>query len=238
MSKLKTLGLGLIAVMAMAAMAAPAQAVEKGDFWAAAGATKIDATGGKSTFVFGGKELTCPAVTGNAVYKEEGPTLTGENIRYGDANHTCHVVVFGITFPITVDENSCHFTFHAGTYTPSEGVSHGSVTIENCENDSITITIWPPGSHPNPDPPECTLHIPEQTINGITYDNVTTEENKMAVEITPNNAPVTTTQTKTEGSFVCPEHLHGNATYNGSVLAKATNDDEEFVDTTVTGTEL
>jgi len=233
----KTLVLSLAALLAMAAMAAPAQAVEKGDFWAAEGAVEIDATGGTASFAFGGKTFTCPALSGNAVYKEEGPTLTGENIRYGDANHTCHVVVFGITFPITFDENSCHFTFHAGTYIPSEDVSHGSVTIENCENDSMTMTIWPPGDHPNPDPPECTLHIPEQTIGGITYDNVTTEDEVMAIKITLNNAPLTTTQTETEGSFLCPEHLHGDIIQNGSLIAKATNDDEEFVDTTVTGTE-
>jgi len=181
---------------------------ESADFWAAEGATEIDATGGKSTFVFGGKELTCPAVTGSAKYTEEGgPTLTGENIRYGDANHTCHVIVFGITFPITIDENNCHFTFHAGTYTATEGLSHGSVTIENCESDSMTMTIWAPGSHPSPEPAECTMHIPEQTIDGITYDNVTTESDVMAVEITLNDAQVTTTQTKTGSPDVSVGHV-------------------------------
>ena len=51
------------------------------------------------------------------------------------------------------------------------------------------------------------MHIPEQTIDGITYDNVTTESDVMAVEITLNDAQVTTTQTKTGSPDVSVGHV-------------------------------
>jgi hypothetical protein len=231
---LKALGLTLLAVFALAAVgAAAAQAESPADFWAEEGATKIDATGGTQTFklpgILASFPLTCTHVTGDAAYSGETATLTGENIEY----ENCHVVIFGITYPVEVDTNGCHYTFNAGTYTSAGlGSADGDVTIEGCEeNESITITVY----ETNGETTRCTFHVPEQTVGNVTYNNTETE-GLMDVEAVVSGAEVETTVTD-NNKLGCNEHETVTSEYNGGFIATGTNSKgDEKLDTTVTGT--
>jgi hypothetical protein len=236
MRKLKALGLALVAVLAMSAMAAAtAQANEKADFSAAG--THIHATNaneGTHTFnIPGFPTLTCTEVSGTGTLAKESPELTGEAISY----KTCHIVS-GFTFPVTVDMNGCHYLFTAGTYTKDEtskaGISDGSIHIKCPVGKEITITVMSL-DHKTV---RCTIHVPEQTPKGtVTFRNETTEK-VMAVTAVADKLEVTATVTDSN-VLGCDEHIHTEkAVYEGSFWGKATNAAKEFVDATVTGTPL
>jgi hypothetical protein len=250
---LKALGLALVATLALAAIAATGSSAEEGkaaSFWAAEGATQIDATGdGTQEFQTSIGNLQChdPAgedtsLHGTAKYTEETKSLTGENIEYTNCTAPGP---FGTNFPATVHMNGCHFTFTAGTYTKeittgSDG-SDGSVHIECPDEKEITITIFKASSeppHPEADR-RCTIHIPEQSPKGtVTFHNTTGPHDTMAVTATADEVEVTETITDNEGGIVCTQHAHEDAKYDGSFWAEATNADEEYVDHTVTHTDI
>jgi hypothetical protein len=232
---LKALGLALVAVLAMSAMAASAAQAETADFSAAEYPAHIDGvTDGFNTFEMGGLKLTCEA-KGTAELKEESSELTA-TVEY----HTCHVVVLGVTFPITVDMNECHYLFTAGTYAPTEtngaGAAHGTVHITCPEKKQIEITVFKAGGAHTPENIRCTIDVAAQTPTegSIDYFNETTES-VMAVTLQATEVKVKATKTAT-GSL-CPETKEETATYNGSVWVKATNKAHTaYIDTTVTGT--
>jgi hypothetical protein len=242
--KLKALGLALVAVIAISAMAASAAQAETADFSAAEYTAHVDGvTDGITTMTVGSLELTC-GVKGTGELQEEGTELTTTNIEF----HTCHVVVLGVTFPITVDMNGCDYLFTAGTYLPnatagkgaSEGTFHircpkkaGGSTPE--EQTHITITIFKSGSTAHlASELRCDIDFAEQTpTEGVVdYFNETTE-GKMAITAQFTNIKVKTTKT---ASPLCPETVEETSTFNGSFWLKATKPTGTYIDTTVTGT--
>jgi hypothetical protein len=217
---------------------------EEADFWAAEDAVKIDATGEGTLEIDSGigsrqchEEGEDPALHFTAKYIEETAELTGENIEY--ANCTAPGP-FGTNFPTTTDMNGCDFLFAAGT-TTSATTAEGSVRIECPEEKEITITMFKSSSEP-PHPEEdlrCTFHIPAQSPKGtVTFHNGTGPNGKKAVTVTMDELEVTETVTDNEGGIVCTDHIHEIAKFSGSFWAEATNADEEYVDTEVTGTSL
>jgi hypothetical protein len=238
---LKALGLALVAVFAMSAIAAAAaQAEEIADFSAASYPTTIDAVSeGAQVFkVPGLPNLTCTSLgKSHAILEKESGELTATDITF----ENCHVVSLGITFPVTVDSNKCHFTFTADTYTPAategHGQADGDVHIKECENGSITITVFKAGSTEHlPGDLRCTIHVPNQTPGAktnVTYKNETTE-GVMAVTV---EAHLTEVKTEVTESTLCGSTRTVNSTYEGSFWAKATaSDGKTYIDTTVTGT--
>jgi hypothetical protein len=232
---LKALGLALVAVFAMSAMAASAAQAETADFSAAEYPAHIDGvTDGITTFTLGGLTLTCEA-EGTGELKEESPELTA-TLTF----HTCHVVVLGVTFPITVDMNECHYLFTAGTYAPTEtngvGAAHGTVHITCPEGKQIEITIFKAGGAHTPENIRCTIDAAPQTpTEGVVdYFNETTES-VMAVTLQFTNVKLKTTKTAT--GPLCPETKEETGTFNGSIWLKATNKAHTaYINTTVTGT--
>ncbi len=224
---LKALGLALVAVFAISAMAASAaQAESAAGFWAESGAVKIDTLADSSVqeYVNGLGTLTCTTPTGYAeVEEEESTELTAHEVGFDK----CEVDgPFGIKFPATVITGSdCHFTFTAGTYTAASDDSHGSVHI--CAQ---TINVYSDAAHENL---YCQSHVAAQTVSGVTFTNTTTE-GVMAVTIDANGLKVAETVTDFN-NLGCNNHVSDNATYTGTVWAKATNEAKEYVDTTVTG---
>jgi hypothetical protein len=221
--KIGTLGLGIIAVFAMSA--SPVSASEAADFWAAEDAVsgEISAEGNVVVITPTGAAVTCTAVHGEGEYEGESSSLTES-----EASITgCHATTFGISFPVTfVVPADCHYTITAGTYTPAEELSHGSVHI--CE---ATINVYSNAGHTEL---RCQIHVPEQTVGNITYRN-TTANGQMAVTVEANQVLVSETRTN-HGTLGCSSHATDQAKLTGNIIAVATNESGEFVDGTVTGT--
>jgi hypothetical protein len=236
---LKALGLALVAVFAMMAMAAQgAQGEEGADFTPASFPTTIDITN-ESTFTWAVPGLptqTCAEVSGHAILEDASPELTATEIQFA----TCHVVTLGITFPVTVDMNGCHYLFTAHTYTPKategDGAADGDVHIVCPEDREKTITVFKAGSsgHPEADL-RCTIHVPPQTpgpATDVTYLNENTE-GKMA--ITAQFHELEAQMTVTE-STICGKERTVTAKFNLSLWMKATDDEGNYIDLTMSGT--
>ena len=234
---IKALGLALVAVFAMSAMAASAaQAEGEGapDFWAAQYPAHIEATpdpgSGRQVLTSPFGKVRCEEVQGTAVLNERSNELTSEEIGYsGDCT------ALGL-FPTTVDAEGCHFTFTVEE-TETASTSNGSVHLDCPEGTgSITVTIFEVGSEP-PHPEEeliCTIHIPGgQTFGGITYHNIETEDGIMHVTVEANTGGVI--HESHEGSL-CGTGTSETDSYTGSFIASATNSKGEPINTTITDT--
>lgn len=222
-SKIKALGLALIAVFAMSAMSASAaQAELDADFAATSYNAHITANAeSNQTFQTESGLLTCEEVTGTAVLEKESANLSAEDITYSACFATA------LKFPVEVDENGCEFNFTAGTTTAAnENTSDGSVHIEGCEGGDLTITIF----NFSKTSVGCTIHVPEQEVDNITYHNIETGNGEHAVTIEAEDSPVTSELTEGEPKL-CTTH-HEDAIYNGTIIAEATNG----AGATITGT--
>ena len=228
---LKALGLALVAVFAMSAMAASAaQAEDPGHFGAAEYPATINAVG-ETVQEFVSPTLgalTCANVSGVSTLEEPSDELTGENIQYSNCD------AGGGLFPVTVDTNNCHFTFELDTMI-DDNTGEGGVIIEGCDDATgITITVFAFGSTQHlPEELICEIHVPEQTVGNITYHNITDESTgKEAVTVEADESTVASEVT--EGG-ICNEANESNI-YNGSFIATAENEDEEDIDATITST--
>lgn len=227
MRKLKTLGLALVAVFAMSAMsAAAAQANHPADFWASAGTTSVDAVAETNQkFNAGGKVVNCSVLDGTAPYTVEGNTLTASGVGFT----TCTTELLGglIKLPTTVSPGTgCHFTFTAGTFVTASDDSTGSVHI--CD---ITVKQYSDAEHKNQ---YCEIHVPKQTVEGLTYTNKQRDgTDTVTVDVNSNVANVTVTDFNKIG---CTTHETVAATYEGSFWAQGTNALGERTDTEVTPT--
>lgn len=227
---LKTMGLALVAVFAISAMAAAgAQAEKTAEFWAATGTVKIDSTADSAhqVFAFGIGTLTCTGVTGHAAYSGVSASQTFTNVGYTN----CHKTVLGLNLPATVTMAAgCHYTYTAGTYTNSGlGLSHGSVHI--C---GFTVDVYH-GAHP-PSSKRCETHIPAQTVNNVTYRNGTGPNGKMAVTIEANGVSLANTTITDFNTLGCNTHETITASYTGSIWIEGTDAPINPTDVTVTGT--
>jgi hypothetical protein len=228
---LKALGLALVAVFAMSAMAAAGAHAEKvAHFESGTGTVKVDASAeGNQTYALpGGRSTVCTTLDGSAaVTAETKPTEITSNTDVGYTN--CHTTALGLSFPTTVtQEANCHYTFTAGTWTNGSADAHGSVHI--CGS---TIDIYTNASDHTNGILRCQIHVPAQTVSGLTYTN-TTSGGKMAVTIDVSGS---VTETSTDLNHLgCNDHEHGTATYTGNVWIKGTTSAEVASDVTVMGT--
>ncbi len=198
--KLKALGLALVAMFAMSAVAssmASAEVTKPGLFTAKVGVNevaKIDAeqvqAPGKplNTFTVNGLALTCGTVklTGNPVNtkaspeedvvkeKVKGPESTDVTLtpEFGPAN--CHVVIAGLTKTVTVTENGCAFVFDAKTTETKGVISNTALTTIECPSGKkIEVHVYSTAGTETTT--TCTYDIEaiaaNQTLPGITLDN-------------------------------------------------------------------
>jgi len=234
MLKLKALGPPLLAVLAAMAFAAPAQANEPANFWSES--EHIDAQlgdeHGAHLFAANFGTVTCTKVSGTATLPNESGALESDVVSY----ETCHIVTFGITFPVTVTMNGCDYLFTAGTQVNPD-LAEGSVHIADCDSgESITIDVYQAGTeaneHGSPAKRHCQIHVPEQTIGGLRYHNGKTEGvDGVTVELKGLEVEETVTDFNNAG---CNNHLTDTFVYTGSFWAKGTDAEENYVDTTVT----
>jgi len=231
---LKALGLALVAVFAMSAMAAAGAHAEKvAHFEIGAGTVKLDlvsaAPDNHYAFVAGGKTFTCKKITGHVDPVTPG-TLPTELTATGVGYDECHTTMLGLSFPTTVTQAAgCHYTFTAGTWTNATKDAHGSVHI--CAS---TIHVYKSASHLLTNL-KCQIHVPAQTISGVTYTNGTTE-GKMAVTVETSSVAILNTTITNTGQLGCNAHETVTTTFTGSFWLKGTDINKAFTDVTVMGT--
>lgn len=197
---IKTLGLALVAVLAMSAVAASAaQALTQAKFTADAYPAVIKgAQEGTENFLeaTAGRKTECKTATYQATLTEASTELTV-------TPHYAECEASGVG--TTVDLNGCDFRFTAGTNTSAED-SHGSADIV-CPGPikSITVTTF-----------TCTVHIPAQNgLTGVTFTNKSASTVTVDVDITNQIK-----YTETDG-FLCP--FEGNTEgSDGDFVSKVT----------------
>ena len=190
---IKALGLALVAVFAMSAMAASAAQAEGPDFTAGGYTATITATRDgttKQTFTSGplGGKVRCNEVGGTATLSERGNALKSEGLTYSGECKALGLL------PVTVHTNGCSYEFTVET-TVSATTSTGSVHLA-CPTggpEGIQVTIYKFGTpetveaHENAANRSEVITIPGgQTFTGITYHNITTEDNTMHVTVEAN----------------------------------------------------
>ncbi len=178
---LKALGLALLAafamsaVMASAAQATPAQFTA--DAYPAVGTGKEVAGTVNKLESTAGTSISC----GNVIYEAtQGEASTELTVT---PHYTSCETNSGIG--VTVDLNGCHYKFTAGT--KAAHGSTGSVHIICPTGTEITVTAA-----------GCTIHVPPQTLNGVTYTNEVNGDVKVDVNINT----LTTTETD-HSAFLC-----------------------------------
>jgi hypothetical protein len=211
---LKTFGLTLIAVSALAAFSA-ASASAKTDVFTAS----VDITVGhevsdvieKDKLIYGAGSAVCARTTGIATTAAESSEIALQSISYDECT-------FG-AFPATIHMEGCDYLITGETVENAAKERHGRVHIVCPEAKHITITV--PAL-------DCNLTItnlgatsgsmtPE---NGITYTNGESEGVKdITAKITMKGIHVIKDPVLTEGkeSFACSLLAkEGNATYTGT----------------------
>jgi hypothetical protein len=172
--KLKALGLGLVAAMAVCAVAvvnAPAQV--NGHFSSDVEHTLFvgteNATHNTQLSVDGGTAIRCHKTT----YTFTGQAKLLVGVRLAPKYEECTTV--GQEAKFTFTTNGCLYTLK-----PNTGFPHGTFFIECPGGKPMEI------HHPN-----CTIVIPEKTLlTGVTYTTVVEVKHALTVDVTVKNIPV------------------------------------------------
>ena len=203
--KLKALGLGLLAVLAMSALAVTnASAIRSGHFSQDSGGTAtITGTQTSTHKVKFHTDHGTPIECTSAHYHGKATTATTQEILVTPTYSDCHTE--GSATNIPVHTNECHFKFtsnsNASTHSPTE--------------DATTGLVCPPGvsgvivTHPN-----CTMRMPPQTVKGVTYTTITVN-NKHAITL---NVTVNTAITAHYEGGIC---IFLGTTHQGSMTGSA-----------------
>lgn len=212
---LRTLGLALIAVLAMGAMvASAAQAEETGIFEWEEGTTLLTGTaepvanGGTQIFtILGGLTVQCDQVHADVnVTTTESPssTLTTTGLTYNDSSKGEDKCRGPLGTSPKIEMNGCQYLFHAGE-TVSEHETQGDVTIECPVGKQIVIN----GAG-------CVVTVPGgQTVGPVDYQTITgTGGAKDDVTIKPTVTGIT----YSTSGFLCGSHSdETDGTYTGTV---------------------
>jgi hypothetical protein len=173
--KLKALGLGVLAAMAMSAVGVlNASATVSGHFThdAAGGAATITGKeSGTHRLKFasdGGTPIECDV----AHYSGSVATATTTTIEVTPAYSKCHTEG-GEPGSVVVDVNSCKFVFHSRT------TGHATTGVKCATGVQIVVT------HPN-----CTMRMPSQALTGVTYGTIT-ENGKHAITLNSTVSGIT-----------------------------------------------
>jgi len=211
--KLKALGLGILATLAMSAVAAMnASALSNGHFTSDVALTTLvgsEVPGTKHQTELTAHGLEGGVVCDEATYHATTSALTVNAIRVKATYHNCHTTPSEPT-TTTVTMNKCEYEFTSG--------GTGTVHIVGCEaGKGIEV------HHPN-----CTITIMPQTVSGVKYETDTdTTANGTKHHIITLDANTVQFATQYHGGiciFTGTNHtgtLHGSVTVRG--FAHGTN---------------
>jgi hypothetical protein len=237
---LKTLGLALVAILALGAVAASAASAQgkltsdgpvtlTGAETGGAGNNYLEAFGVKvecpgSTYT--GHKATTVAETGgvekNHPFIPSGATKVTLTPHYKQVN--CKAA--GL-YPVTVDMNGCDYTVNITSAVVADSVN-GTVDIVCPPGKEITVTLFTPGVNHITGTPFCTLHVKAQTgLAGAKATDTTNGTIDLTGTITgihvlrTNTTPVPKTHT-----VLCPDNTTtANSTFKVDVSVAGHNEE-------------
>ena len=207
MKHIKTLGVLVVAAMALTALVGVSSASAFTKFTSSAVGSAISETTLKThVFTVTGSEVKCTNITYTG--STEGLATTSQKVTPKYEGCTA----FGL--PATVTPKNCRYNLTVGTEV-KEGKTINTSTAhmerinagEPCEVTIVAKNIFG----------ECHVDVTEQTVNGITYSN----DGASAIIVNINASGLTDHVTKSSG--VCPLTVgtHSNATYTGESTVTA-----------------
>jgi hypothetical protein len=230
---LKTLGLALVAIFALSAVAASAASAQQGLLTSDGPVTlRAEETGEKANSItMFGFRAECPGSIGTGhQYNVTPHTLipSGETTftltpHLKQINHNCRVSPGN--FPATTDFNGCDYVAHIGETTVSAGTYGGTSDIVCPPGKSITWTVFTTTTAETNNEPFCVLHIKEQaglagahvTDTGNGYIDLTgTVENIHAEKTNIGTHPI-----------LCPNQTTAAAKFDIDVTVKGLNEEGE-----------
>lgn len=182
---LKALGLALVAVFAMSAIAASAASAQQGTLTSDGPVTltaseKKPEEGGVNKLTAFGAEVTCPGSTYTAhkvltqaeteAGKKHEPipvpaTTATLTPHYKQTNHNC-VATFG--WIATIDMNGCDYVIHLGETTGGVAGTYGVTVDVKCPaGKSITVTLFTTAANETAGTVACILHVGEAGNLGL-----------------------------------------------------------------------
>jgi hypothetical protein len=241
---LKALGLALVAVFAMSAVAASGASATAGEVSWGANTTWItaetDPSAKDQTFTVTPGSITasftCDELSGKAmvdVEKSSATSITGEGIAYNDSGTTpekevCTGKVNGIALKTTVKFNECDYHLNAGTTVGEKaaGISEGSAEIK-CPAGKV-IEVNAAG---------CLVKVGPQKVGRLTYTTVKTgtkEEITAHAEVGETAGAENNAIDYTTSGITCGTKSETDGTYKGTVTFKGSDVNGNQTDVTIT----
>jgi hypothetical protein len=220
----------LVLTLAISALGTAAAQAEPALFTAAVGANEtakgVGEQIGVSTFTLSnGLTMTCATAKGTGQALSKGPSF--EKITIEAFGETCHVVIAGLTKPITITPNGCGGVFTAKT---EAGKFTADQEFECPEGKGIEVHVYNKvASHTET---LCTYEIPPQThpSEGELINKVGTPSDIVAAGTVKN---IKVKRLSGPLSICGPEE--STATAKGEITIRATNEAGEFVNGAVSG---
>lgn len=211
---LKALGLSLVAVFAMSAMAASAAQATAGHLAWETGATLVtahqEATGGSQLFKTTAGSVTCDTVTGDASLvglTNPSASIETTNITYTDSTKEADHCRGPLGTSPEIAMNGCQYKFNAGeTAAGKTDTTVGTVDITGCTNADKSITI---------NAGICTIHVKEQNVGPVYYHTIL-EGGVEKVTIEPKVTNIHYVHTG-----LCGNGTGTTGEYEGNVIAEA-----------------
>lgn len=214
-TRLRTLGLALAAVFALAALTAAAAHGVPADFKADTTTTNAiykledDPTAREQIFLTEFGEINCNTFSAHGTAHQTATTLTATGVEYSsdyfEPQGPCEA--FGLEMELIF--GGCDYVFHAGTIS-GEGESTGTMDI-----------VCPPGQEIEIVTSVCTVSVPGQTgLGSVTYTDGGGSPRDITVDIQVENLVYSG-----EGLFCSGEFANG--VYDGKMTLKAYNDNSE-----------
>jgi len=219
---LKALGLCLVAVFAIGAMAASGASANTNPLTLTPAsypaALTIDTLTPQVYTTSSGAQVTCNTVEGHATI--ENPGVGDTNVTFTDINYTeCTAKVGASTLPATVNMTGCHYLFHGGVEDAAGHFKEGTVDL-TCPA-GVTgpdVNIYSSAANHTAGTTLCVLTVSTFT-NGkeITYQNEAGATNSVRVVAKEVQTPVSR-----DGSILCGSPT--SAKYSGEVRVTAYED--------------
>jgi len=230
---LKALVLALVASLALSAAIASTASASPALFTAAVSAEELTETVGEQigtdTFTIPGlPAFTCTTVKEHSFPEEGGVHKKGSsapNSTITPEYMGCHIVLLGVTKPLTITLNGCTYTTTATKNTSGFAFSV-DVSINCPEKKQIELHVYNNAGHTET---LCTYDIGPQAINNqIELTNIAGSPDDVR-----GHMSATLAATNTTVGGVCGSNASLTCTYKGSHTLRATNALKNFVNTTI-----
>lgn len=217
---MQTIGVAILSLLALLALAPGAFASTTTYFESSPGATITTEAEGGLSLSFGNKDVTCGSLDGAAESSGRTTDLLAEEAGLSG----CETSLFNGLFYLPTDvipSEGCQFDYNAGSWDSESETATGSMQI--CD---LTIKQWTNESRTTQ---YCEEQVPAQDIEGIAYDTVINGE---ALRVTANaDATISGVEVANFHRTGCNTEATEDAEFTGDFSFPAVGETEEDVGT-------